>query len=97
MTAPDLSQIEQMSQPDIRGWLCINNLPNELQHLEDGRAAADLDMRKRTFERPATDTERLLLDHLGYGPIPDDLTTTVHYFTTSVRQRRWPALEPEEP
>ncbi|MGB3521942.1 MAG: hypothetical protein WBA50_10740 [Mycobacterium sp.] len=46
-----------------------------------------------SWMRPATPTERLLLAHLGYDDLPDDLTTWVRYRTNSVRMRRWPALE----
>lgn len=50
----------------------------------------------RVFDRPATDTERMLLAHLGYE-LPDDLTTRVTLFA-AVRNRRWPQLmEEQEP
>lgn len=44
----------------------------------------------RVFDRPATNTERMLLEHLGYE-LPDDLVTRVTFFGP-VRNRRWPQL-----
>lgn len=46
----------------------------------------------RAAARPATDTERTLLAHLGYT-LPDELFTAVTFLTTGVRNRRWPQLE----
>lgn len=46
----------------------------------------------RTFARPATPTERILLEHLGYE-LPDELFTAVSFPTYGVRNRRWPQLE----
>jgi hypothetical protein len=84
----------QLPQPDPRGWLTFDALPDALQRAEDSTAAADFDRRRfsRTIQRPATDTERLLLEHLGYE-VPTPLTTHVRYLTESVRNRSWPALE----
>ena len=87
MTAPDLSNVEQMPQPDVRGVLALNNLPTGLQLLEDATAFADRECavnrhRRNGFERPATDTERLLLEHLGYM-LPEELTTVVKFRTKS--------------
>ena len=84
----------QLPQPDPRGWLVFSSLPDDLQRAEDSTAAADFDRRlfSRTIQRPATDTERLLLEHLGY-PVPTELTTYVRYLTESVRHRSWPALK----
>lgn len=48
----------------------------------------------RVFDRPATDTERVLLAHLGYEP-PDDLVTRVTFYA-AVRNRRWPQLMEEQ-
>lgn len=42
--------------------------------------------------RPATDTERALLEHLGHE-LPDELFTLVAYPSDGVRNRRWPQLE----
>ena len=46
----------------------------------------------RSTVRPATDTERTLLTHLGYE-VPDELFTAITYLSTGVRNRRWPQLE----
>jgi len=81
---------------DPRGWLVFHWLPSDLQRLEDSRAFADYDMHKpRGFERPATDTERALLAHLGYQ-LPDELITVVRYRSRGCRNRRWPQLEAQE-
>lgn len=100
----------QYPQPDRRGWLVFEHLPNDLQNAEDATQAADYqrrashatqwaietdpDTRKSLwfFTRPATDTERALLGHLGYT-VPPDLKTRVQFHTETLRQRRWPALE----
>ncbi|QFS93541.1 hypothetical protein FIV07_22510 [Mycobacterium sp. THAF192] len=44
--------------------------------------------------RPATATERTLLEHLGYE-LPDELETRVQHITETLRRRTWPALETE--
>jgi hypothetical protein len=89
----DLSGVEQLPQPDPRGWLALRNLPAKIQNLEDSTAMNDRDrMRPRGFERPATETERILLQHLGFT-VPADLVTVVTWPSRSVRRRRWPALE----
>jgi hypothetical protein len=49
----------------------------------------------RGHERPATDTERALLSHLGYT-LPDDLVTHVSWPSQSCRRRVWPQLENQE-
>jgi hypothetical protein len=84
----------QLPQPDPRGWLTFESLPDDLQRAEDSTAAADFDHRRfgRVIQRPATAAERTLLEHLGYE-VPTPLTTHVRYLTESVRNRRWPALE----
>jgi hypothetical protein len=86
-------------RPDpYRGWLVFNALPTELALAEDSTLASDnrllmhYDPRGQCFDRPATETERTLLAHLGFT-LPDDLVTHVDRISTSVRQRRWPALE----
>jgi hypothetical protein len=54
------------------------------------------------FVRPATPTERLLLQHLGYALPTDDagdpapLYTVVSYVTETLRCRTWPQLENQE-
>jgi hypothetical protein len=96
MTTPDLSGVEQLPQPDPRGILALRYLPSDLQALEDSRAMADRDMLKfRGFVRPATDCERILLQHLGFE-LPAELETHVSWPSKSVRRRRWPQLETEE-
>lgn len=50
----------------------------------------------RCFYRPATGTERALLEHLGYT-LPPHLDTRVEFRTETFRQRRWPALETQTP
>ena len=78
---------------DPRGILVFYWLPDDLQRAEDSTQAAD---RERTmgfpFEREATPTERILLQHLGYQ-LPEQLVTAVSYPSSWVRCRRWPALE----
>lgn len=101
----------QYPQPDPRGWLVFDGLPNALQNAEDATALADYNRaagpctgwfvacdpatgkQVRYFERDATVTERALLAHLGYT-LPEELVTRVHFRTETLRQRRWPALEP---
>jgi hypothetical protein len=87
-------QMQRASEgTDPRGWLVFHWLPDDLQRAEDSTAVCDRDqMRPRGFERPATDTERQLLAHLGFE-LPAELTTVVRYRTRGVRNRRWPALE----
>lgn len=48
------------------------------------------------FTRPATDTERHLLNTLGYE-LPEELTTAVHYRNSATRFRWWPQLERKPP
>lgn len=93
---------------EVRGWLALLDLPDEVQRAEDATAAADnerwttgigvitkwLHGEGQVFDRPATDTERLLLAGLGYT-LPDDLTTRVHYRNV-LRHRSWPQLEEGE-
>ena len=47
------------------------------------------------FNRPATPTERALLEHLGHT-LPADLLTRVSFRTETLRQRRWPSLETDD-
>ena len=97
-TPPDTigPQMQRASEgTDPRGILVFHWLPGDLQALEDSRAIADRDvMRPSGFERPATETERILLVHLGFE-LPEQLTTVVRYRTRGVRHRSWPALEAE--
>ena len=98
MTAPDLSNVQQMPQPDPRGLLAMNNLPAELQRLEDGTAMADRERSRtrnpRGHTREATETERVLLAHLGFE-LPEQLTTKITWPSRSIRRRTWPQLEGE--
>jgi hypothetical protein len=87
---------------DPRGWLLFESLPIDLQNAEDSRLGADRqrvrdnDHSASSFTREATDTERLLLSHLGYAVPTGPLTTYVRWLSPGVRQRRWPALEEQE-
>jgi hypothetical protein len=100
----------QYPQPDPRGWLVFDSLPDDLQRAEDSTQNADYarqhgdgrivrafdrDARIWYFERPATDAERALLTHLGYV-LPDDLKTRVDFKTETLRRRTWPQLETQE-
>lgn len=104
MTQPDTGVIgNQLPQPDPRGWLVFDQLPDELQRAEDSTLMADQDYAEATrysrsgrYVRPATDAERTLLQHLGYQ-VPDKLRTHVEFATNHVRRRRWPALELQAP
>ncbi|QRY53387.1 hypothetical protein [Mycolicibacterium septicum] len=86
----------QLPQPDPRGWLVFDHLPKDLQDAEDARQDADATRARRdhwgVWSRPATVTEQLLLEHLGYE-LPANLATRVQYLTDGVRRRTWPALE----
>lgn len=95
MTAPaDLSSVEQLPMPDPRGWLALRFLPESVQNAEDATHHNDFVHRRRWRERirPATDTERLLLAHLGYV-VPDELDTVVTFKSPGIWCRRWPVLE----
>lgn len=90
---------------EVRGWLALLDLPDEVQRAEDATADADktrwttgtgvltkwLIGEGQVFDRPATETERLLLADLGHT-LPEELTTRVH-FRNVVRHRSWPQLE----
>jgi hypothetical protein len=84
---------------DALGWLCFDGLPDEVQRAEDATLAADHHritedmLLPFEFVRPATDTERILLEHIGFDHLPDNLTTTVRWLSFGLRNRRWPALE----
>ncbi|QVI26174.1 hypothetical protein MN2019_17890 [Mycolicibacterium neoaurum] len=97
----------QLQDNGLRGWLAFEYLPAELQRLEDSRAVADrdyLDSPNRssfikgwgTFDRPATDTERRLLAHIGFADLPEQLATRVEFLTSGTRRRTWPQLETAE-
>jgi hypothetical protein len=81
---------------DVRGWLVFDQLPDELQRAEDATLGNDHERIVGefgvSFARVATDTERELLDHLGYT-VPDILLTRVTWLSNGLRNRRWPRLE----
>ncbi|CAM2885091.1 hypothetical protein BST27_08195 [Mycobacterium intermedium] len=88
---------------DPRGWLVFESLPPELQRAEDATQYHDFQRHGRpqridgkwVWVRPATATERELLEHLGFE-LPDELETHVEWKTETLRRRTWPALESEE-
>jgi hypothetical protein len=85
-------------QPDpYRGWLVFDYLPEDLQRAEDATMAADAALADHDLKvwrhRPATPAERALLAHLGYE-LPTELHTRVQWRNGTLRQRRWPQLEP---
>lgn len=86
----------QKPQPDPRGILVFDWLPPDLQNAEDSTQDCDITRARRDYwgqwSRPATPTERTLLEHLGYV-LPTDLRTRVQYLTEGVRHRSWPQLE----
>lgn len=90
------ANIEQYPQPDARGWLVFRGLPEDLRRAEDATLERDSRYQRETgrtkWTRPATPTERLLLERLGYE-LPEKLQTYITYTTASIRNRRWPALE----
>jgi hypothetical protein len=83
---------------DPRGWLRFDWLPEDLQNAEDATQAADKQRVREgkgmftSFTRPATTTERTLLESLDYA-LPAQLATTVRWISPGVRNRRWIALE----
>lgn len=88
----DLTGIGAHRPCPARGVLVFDHLPLDVQNAEDSRQEAD--HRNRHWrsnvatERPATATERALLEHLGYE-LPADLHTTVRWLTDGVRRRTW--------
>mgnify|MGYP001495034694 CR=1 FL=1 len=87
--------IEQLPQPDPRGWLAMTGLPEDVQRAEDRTADADArrrDLSGPAFRRWATPAERHLLGVLGYE-VTDQLVTHVRFITAGTRNRYWPALE----
>src|SRR5262245_47977905 len=99
MTIPSMpAQLERAAAgSDPRGWLVWDApLPDPLQAAEDSTAVADRDRQRllspRGHEREATETEQILLQHLGFE-LPEQLTTKVTWPSRSVRRRTWPALE----
>jgi hypothetical protein len=92
--------IEQYPQPDVRGWLVFRGLPDNLRRAEDATLEADSRYVRETgrtkWSRLATETERTLLQFLGYEP-PENLHTHVSYITAGIRNRRWSTLEGQTP
>ena len=89
---------------EVRGWLALTGLPDDVQAAEDSTADAD---RERAltglgvircglgvFKRLATPTERLLLADLGHD-LPEILWTYVDH-NQAVRHRTWPQIEETE-
>jgi hypothetical protein len=102
MTIPNMPEqlVKAANGVDPRGWLAwAAPLPDPLQAAEDSTAVADKDRRRllspRGHERDATSAERMLLEHLGHGPLPDELITKVSWPSHSCRRRTWPQLEEE--
>lgn len=95
MTTPDLSNIEQLEQPDPRGILALRYLPESVQNAEDATHHNDYALRigSRARTRPVTPTEKLLLEWLDYGPLPENLETVVTFKSPGIWGRRWPVLE----
>ncbi|BBX33935.1 hypothetical protein MMAG44476_23127 [Mycolicibacterium mageritense DSM 44476 = CIP 104973] len=85
---------------DPRGWLVFEQLPDDMQRAEDSTQHNDYEQRhwraSMHRDRPATDTERALLAHLGYA-LPGELTTRVQWLSNGVRRRTWPQLEGHTP
>lgn len=75
-----------------RGWLVFDHLPPDLQRAEDATHYRDIHDERDCFNRPATDTERTLLAHLGFT-VPEQLSTHIDHVTVGIVRRRWPALE----
>jgi hypothetical protein len=93
-----MTDIGPQRPDDPRGWLLFASLPDDLARAEDQTLAADHQrihvdvLLPHVFLRPATDTEGVLLAHLGYV-VPGDLQTRVCWLSYGVRNRRWPQLE----
>lgn len=71
--------------------------PAELVALQSRaqKALAKARLRYPSFPRPATQTERALLDHLGYT-LPAELFATITFTSSGIRNRRFPQLETEQ-
>lgn len=85
-------------RPDaVRGWLVFDHLPPDLQIAEDSTLAADHERAAarhgRAFTRDATEAERILLAHIGFTELTDDLRTRVQWVASGVRKRTWPQLD----
>lgn len=110
MTAPgpyDPNEIGEHRPDNVRGWLVFSHLPKALQDAEDATQEADFrrariigsvaaPMVRGPVTRPATPTERILLEHLGLE-LPERLATWVSFPSAGVRRRTWPVLHITEP
>lgn len=76
---------KQLPQPDHRGWLTFEHLPDHLLRAQDSTRWNDYENPK--LVRPVTDTELVLLQHLGYDTSGVTQTVCRH------RHRSWPCLE----
>jgi hypothetical protein len=92
-----------LPQPDIRGWLVFEWLPDDLQNAEDTRQVADHAQFKGVegfpaWVRKATAAEIALLRHLhlDLDHLDGDLMTVVSYPAPGIRRRRWPQLETQD-
>ncbi len=90
----------QLPQPDPRGILVFEHLPTDLQRAEDSRLDADRTHHHQTrtpsWNRPATDTERTLLTHLGYTMPTTELRCTVSFPAAGIRRRTFPNATPSK-
>ena len=90
---------------EVRGWLALTGLPDDVQAAEDATADADktraltglgvIRCGHGVFKRAATDTEKVLLAALGHTLPDEPLWTHVHYKHV-VRHRSWPQIEEQE-
>ena len=94
---------DRLGPDDPRGPLTFASpLPAEIQNAEDSTAAADHDRVHALgvrFQRPATLTERRLLEALGWtdaegNPPGPETMTSVRWLSHGVRRREWPTLYP---
>jgi hypothetical protein len=95
-TMIDLTGIGDHKPDSKRGALVFSSLPPDVQRAEDATAYADYESRHYravvTRTRPATAVERALLAHVLGREVPADLTTTVRWLSSGVRNRSWPKL-----
>lgn len=91
MSCPECGGQQMVGHP--AGLLALQHILGcSLYAREDATRANDNDLDTLgRRHRPATDTERLLLDAIGHGPLPSDLTTVITD-TGALYSRRWPQL-----
>lgn len=91
----DLSAVEHRPSR-VAGILEFDHLPEPLVRAERKQLQLDEEAREEfgsaNRQRRATDAERVLLGNLGYGPLPQKLTTLVQW-RGGRRRRTWPQLE----